>query len=109
MPVNKFTAETLQLITKRLTSLHRRYIKPISDNEHNPKRSSVLLPLCNDNNIPSILYTKRSSQLRHHNSEISFPGGRIDQNENDIQCALRELYEEVNISDNDVQVLGKCM
>ena len=42
-----------------------------------------------------VLLTRRSTELRNHAGQISFPGGRIDPGETEIEAALREAYEEV--------------
>ena len=109
MPINTFTKESIVQISKRLKQLSRRVIK--STQPHNltnstPRRSAVLLPLCYDNHVPSILYTKRTNKLKFHSGEISFPGGRIDTNESHTQCALRETYEEIGISSSCIDILG---
>ncbi|KXN67081.1 hypothetical protein CONCODRAFT_61315 [Conidiobolus coronatus NRRL 28638] len=59
-------------------------------------------------NIPSILFTVRSSNLRSHTGEVSFPGGKKDPSDiNILDCALREVEEEVNIPRSNLQVLGQ--
>ena len=40
--------------------------------------ASVLASLCNVDNQAGILFTVRSSSLRSHGGEISWPGGRVD-------------------------------
>ncbi|KOB64624.1 Nucleoside diphosphate-linked moiety X motif 8 [Operophtera brumata] len=52
--------------------------------------AAVLVPLCNVQDVPSILYTVRSSNLRTNSGEISFPGGKTDLDETPVQTALRE-------------------
>jgi 8-oxo-dGTP pyrophosphatase MutT (NUDIX family) len=45
--------------------------------------------------------------LRRHPGEISFPGGRHDQTDADLQAtALREAYEEIGLPPQAVQVIG---
>jgi len=42
-----------------------------------------------------------------HSGQVSFPGGRREDNDNSIiETAIRESHEEVNIDPNDVTVLG---
>jgi 8-oxo-dGTP pyrophosphatase MutT (NUDIX family) len=50
--------------------------------------------------------TVRASALRHHTSQVSLPGGRVDAGESLEQTALREAAEEVGLDARHVQVLG---
>lgn len=72
------------------------------------KASSVLLPLCHVSNELCFLYTVRSSQLRNHKGEVSFPGGKMDPiDEGDpVKTALREMHEEIGVPPSDVDVWG---
>jgi 8-oxo-dGTP pyrophosphatase MutT (NUDIX family) len=55
----------------------------------------------------SVLLTRRSAALRYHASQVSFPGGRMELGDADIQAtALREAWEEVGIQPSDVEVAG---
>ncbi|KAI8900980.1 NUDIX hydrolase domain-like protein, partial [Globomyces pollinis-pini] len=72
-----------------------------------PKEAAVLLPLCTVDGIASILFTVRSSKLRTHTGEVSFPGGNTDpEDENPTVTALRETHEEILIHPTNVNVLG---
>jgi len=42
-----------------------------------------------------------------HSGQIALPGGRRDGDESDIQTALREAHEEVNIHPQMVQIVGR--
>jgi 8-oxo-dGTP pyrophosphatase MutT (NUDIX family) len=56
---------------------------------------------------PYIFLTKRSTSLRTHRGEISFPGGRfVEQDRNLLSTALRETEEEIGISFKPEQVIG---
>ncbi|MFA5861697.1 MAG: CoA pyrophosphatase, partial [Candidatus Thermoplasmatota archaeon] len=60
--------------------------------------SAVLLPLYETADGPALLYTKRSTALRSHPGEISFPGGRVDPDDADPRAAaVREAREEVGL------------
>ncbi|MCG3225031.1 MAG: CoA pyrophosphatase [Candidatus Heimdallarchaeota archaeon] len=55
-----------------------------------------------------ILMTKRSNLVKFHKRQIAFPGGRYDDQDQDlITTALRETYEEVGIKPGQVEVIGK--
>jgi len=71
------------------------------------KPAGVLIPIIEHKDMLSVLLTRRSSALRYHASQVSFPGGRMDPGDADIQAtALRETWEEVGIEPADVDVAG---
>jgi 8-oxo-dGTP pyrophosphatase MutT (NUDIX family) len=70
----------------------------------NAKMSAVLLLINED---LELLFTLRSSKLRKHSGQISFPGGRADEGETSEQTALRETEEEVGISSSKIELIGR--
>lgn len=71
------------------------------------KRSAVIVPIVVDENMEHrIVFTVRSENLRSHKGQISFPGGRLDEGEDETTAALRELHEEIGIDPSDVIILG---
>lgn len=69
---------------------------------------AVLVPLVEGPDGLSLLYEVRSSKLRHHASEVCFPGGRMEPGEMPEQCALRETWEELGIPAEKIELLGRC-
>ena len=70
--------------------------------------SAVLVLLADDDaGNAGVLLTRRSSALRNHPGQISFPGGRIDPGETEVETALREANEEVGLDPSDVVVVGE--
>lgn len=71
------------------------------------KPASVLIPVIEHGTALTVLLTRRSAELKHHASQISFPGGSMEKNDSDLEAtALRETHEEVGIAPADVAVLG---
>ena len=69
--------------------------------------AAVLLPIIERPAGLSILLTVRSSHVRSHAGQIALPGGKVDEDDEDIVAtALREAREEVNIKPGDVDIIG---
>ncbi|CAM9217684.1 unnamed protein product [Ectocarpus sp. 6 AP-2014] len=72
------------------------------------QRASVMVPLCNVDGVASVLFTKRSGNMRAYKNDVCFPGGKVDigQDQHIIQTAVREMGEEIGILESSVDVLG---
>jgi 8-oxo-dGTP pyrophosphatase MutT (NUDIX family) len=82
-------------------------VQSLSDRDGKLKRAAVALTLAADENSQScFLLTRRASKLRAHAGQWALPGGRIDQGEDAIDAALRELQEEIGLMCNRAEVLG---
>jgi 8-oxo-dGTP pyrophosphatase MutT (NUDIX family) len=69
--------------------------------------SAVLVPLYLSDGRLHAVFTKRRDDLRRHAGEISFPGGRQDEDESDLRVtALREAEEEIGLDASDVELIG---
>jgi 8-oxo-dGTP pyrophosphatase MutT (NUDIX family) len=69
--------------------------------------ASVLVPLVQREQGVTVLLTQRTSHLRDHAGQISFPGGRAEVSDADaIDTALRETEEEVGLARRHVEVIG---
>jgi 8-oxo-dGTP pyrophosphatase MutT (NUDIX family) len=70
-------------------------------------RAAVLVPLYLDGGELHCVFTERRGDLRRHAGEISFPGGRQDEGETDLQAtALREADEEIGLPPHAVEIVG---
>jgi 8-oxo-dGTP pyrophosphatase MutT (NUDIX family) len=74
---------------------------------HGRTKAGVLVPLYVAHDDVHAVFTKRRDDLRRHPGEISFPGGRADDGEDDLRVtALREAEEEIGLARERVELLG---
>ncbi|CYU13353.1 CoA pyrophosphatase [Streptococcus suis] len=71
------------------------------------KRSyAVFLPLVWSDNQWQVLYEIRSESISQP-GEVSFPGGGIDEGETAEEAAIREVIEELDIQQEQIDILGE--
>jgi len=69
--------------------------------------AAVLVPLYVLDGELHAVFTRRRDDLRRHPGEISFPGGRQDDDETDLRLtALREAQEEIGLPARAVELVG---
>lgn len=72
-----------------------------------PAEASVLIALVLHESATTVLLTRRTRHLRDHAGQISFPGGRVEQDDADAaDTALREAEEEIGLARRHVEVIG---
>jgi 8-oxo-dGTP pyrophosphatase MutT (NUDIX family) len=72
------------------------------------KKAGVLIGLVDSPKGLEVLLTERAHHLKHHGGQISFPGGRYEEDDHSvIHTALREAEEEINLQPETVEVLGQ--
>jgi 8-oxo-dGTP pyrophosphatase MutT (NUDIX family) len=70
--------------------------------------AAVLLLVVNHADTQTVLFTQRTAHLAAHAGQISFPGGRLEaEDESPDAGALREAHEEVGVEPSRVEVLGR--
>jgi len=70
--------------------------------------AAVLVPVVARDDELTVLLTLRTSHLNDHAGQVAFPGGRIEASDRDpIHAALRETEEEVGVSADYVDVIGR--
>ena len=69
--------------------------------------AAVLAPIFARDGRDWLLFTQRRDDLEAHAGQMSFPGGRREDDEDALTCALRESYEEIGLDPDTVDVLGR--
>ncbi|MBU3918155.1 CoA pyrophosphatase, partial [bacterium] len=71
------------------------------------RAASVLIPFYSRTDDLSLIFMKRPDYPGAHGGQISFPGGGIDEKDEDnLSAALRETEEEIGVNRNVVEVWG---
>ncbi|MEE3000729.1 MAG: CoA pyrophosphatase [Pseudomonadota bacterium] len=69
--------------------------------------AAVLVPIIVRNTGLNVMLTKRTENLKEHPGQISFPGGRVENNDRDFQhTALRETEEEIGLHSKKIKIIG---
>ena len=69
--------------------------------------ASVLVPLQYEDSIWQVILTRRSMNMKKHSGQISFPGGKFEDEDKTLDAtALREAFEEIGLSSKNVCLWG---
>ncbi|KAK3582784.1 hypothetical protein CHS0354_035721 [Potamilus streckersoni] len=102
---NIFSESNKMRVQQNLNSVKAVRSAPFRQDE---RKAAVLIPMCMVDGQPSLLFMVRSSQLRNHRGEVSFPGGMMDSTDKDlVYTALRESHEEIGLPIDKVDVWGQ--
>ena len=73
------------------------------------KSAAVLIGLVEtEDSGLQVLLTKRASHLKHHPSQVSFPGGKAEAEDASLTItALREAQEEIGLASHAINVIGQ--
>jgi 8-oxo-dGTP pyrophosphatase MutT (NUDIX family) len=90
-------------LKKLLAQRQKRYIT-----DNNRISSAVLIPIYQKDGQYHIIFIKRTTTVKTHKGQISFPGGMRDTLDKTLlDTALRESLEEIGLRKEDIQVLGE--
>lgn len=112
------TEEELRLLSRRLVheppagmgqgdhSLNPNVQREASGRQLKP--AAVLVPVVVRQPLLQVLFTRRADHLARHAGQVSFPGGRLnDEVEPAVEAALRETEEEIGLSRDHVEILAE--
>lgn len=85
---------------------HRRLDVPALPGRRNHLQAGVLVPVRFVDDDLEVVLTERAATLRYHGGEVSFPGGKPDPSDPDLEhTALREAREEIGL--HEARVIGR--
>jgi len=72
------------------------------------RKSAVLILFYGEGENLRMIVIRRSNYVGVHGGQIAFPGGRYEEEDGDVRItALREIEEEIGISRDKIEVLGR--
>lgn len=72
------------------------------------RRGGVLLMLYFEKTMLQIIFIRRAKDGGAHSGQIAFPGGKFEEPDKTIiETAKRETFEEIGVSANKVDILGR--
>ena len=80
----------------------------VQENRAGARLGAVLIPLYIHKNELSVVLMKRPNYKGTHSGQVSFPGGKHEEEDPDLEfTALRESHEEVGLPPQSVEVIGQ--
>jgi len=71
------------------------------------KKAAILIPFVCVEGKWNLLFTRRADTLKSHTGQVSFPGGGMEPGDNNpIETALRETFEEIGLHRENIHVIG---
>ncbi len=97
---------SIELIANRLNAIQPAPSAVQSANRL--RQAAVLIPILCEGEQWRLLFIRRTDQVQDHKGQVSFPGGAFEPVDTGLEAtALRETDEEIGISPQDIQVLGR--
>ncbi|QNL22843.1 CoA pyrophosphatase [Hyphobacterium sp. CCMP332] len=86
----------------------REEVKFAFNKSQEPRISSVMLILYPENDLSHVPMIVRNEYRGVHSGQVALPGGKYEENdENILQTAIRETFEEINVKIDQNQIIGR--
>ena len=115
MPVEMIDAAVENAVrSNRMAPKHAAKIR--GDHDLNPefglpttlREAAVLVPLVDRPEELTVIFTQRTATLSAHAGQISFPGGRMEpEDDGPEDTALRETAEEIGLERGRIEIVGR--
>jgi 8-oxo-dGTP pyrophosphatase MutT (NUDIX family) len=96
-----FTADLFAkeaVIARLEAAFERRCGRELEEESAALRPAAVLLPLVWRDGDGRLVFTERTTTVRHHKGQVSFPGGSMESTDGNLRsCALREAEEELGM------------
>ena len=111
VPVTHLNPEWLRVVLSenidRALDIPNESSRRFPGREGTPVEAAVLVPIVMRPEGLTVLLTQRTAHLNDHAGQISFPGGRVETVDTDVQAtALRETEEETGLVRDFIECLG---
>lgn len=108
VPAERLSAESLRARFSRPPAWEPELLSDRLHRAASSRPAAVLVPIVQHARGPTMLLTRRTTQLKRHSGQVAFPGGRRDEGDaSAIATALREANEEVGLDPRGVEVIGQ--
>lgn len=93
---------------KMATKSRLEEMKRVEVNLLQAKKSAVMILLFHEDEKLKVIFIRRSHYVGVHAGQIAFPGGRFEEEDVDVKnTALREIQEEIGITADQIEILGR--
>lgn len=71
------------------------------------KKFAVAIILLESEEGGSILFEERAHKMKHQPGDVCFPGGKVEEGETPKEAVIREICEELLVSERQIEVIGE--
>lgn len=104
---DRYSSDPIAHLTREVIAQRMHSFESVAAAPGAKRAAAVAIPIVEVDGIRGIWITKRAPTLRAHSGQWALPGGRIDGDETPQQAALRELEEEIGVTAQPDDILGR--
>lgn len=106
--ITKVSLPAEEAHVKMMPKNRREELRNIDIKNCNPKNAAVMMLFYPKHNETTIVLIIRASHTGVHSSQIAFPGGKEEPEDNSlVRTALRETEEEIGVQTKNIEVIRK--